>query len=58
MQLVGLIPTPIVWDQILENAFSDEVNGVDCVLETESNVFTYTVTGGVAYPRYVVKSTS
>ena len=50
-KLVGLVPTPMLWDTILENVFSDTVSGVDCVLQTERQVFTYTVQDGVAVPR-------
>jgi hypothetical protein len=38
----------MVWDAVLEDVFADEVSGVDCVLETETQVFTYHITDGVA----------
>lgn len=37
-----------MWDEVLENVFPDEVDGIDCVLETETKVYTYHVTDGVA----------
>jgi hypothetical protein len=46
--LVGLIASSIVWGEVLENVFAEGVSGVDCVLETENQVYTYTVTDGVA----------
>jgi signal transduction histidine kinase/ActR/RegA family two-component response regulator len=38
----------IVWDEVLENVFTATVSGIDCVLETENQVYTYRVTNGVA----------
>lgn len=46
--LVGVIASSIVWDEVLENIFTDEVSGVDCVLETETQVYTYSVVNGMA----------
>jgi hypothetical protein len=46
--LVGVIASPIVWSEVLENVFADEVSGIDCVLETETQVYTYSVINGVA----------
>jgi hypothetical protein len=46
--LVGVIASSIVWDEVLENVFSDQVSGIDCVLETESQVYTYSIVNGVA----------
>lgn len=43
----GVISSTIVWDQALVNVFSDKVNGVDVVLQTESQVFTYEIVQGV-----------
>jgi hypothetical protein len=51
LQLTGLVTSTIVWGEVLENIFSDEVSGVDCVLETESEtpqVYTYHVRNGHA----------
>jgi hypothetical protein len=38
----------IVWDEVLENVFTATVSGIDCILETENQVYTYRVTNGVA----------
>jgi hypothetical protein len=46
--LVGVIASSIVWDEVLENVFADKVSGIDCVLETETQVYTYSVVNGVA----------
>jgi hypothetical protein len=46
--LVGAIASSIVWGDVLENVFADEVSGIDCVLETETRVYTYSVVDGVA----------
>ena len=49
--MVGGAASFTVWDQLLQNAFADEVSGIDCVLETDKGqFFTYTVTGGLAHP--------
>jgi len=48
-KIVGFTATPIIFDQLLENTFNYKVSGVDCVLETEDQVFTYTIQEGVAY---------
>jgi hypothetical protein len=47
--LTGLIASSIVWDESLQNVFSADVSGVDCVLTTETQVYTYGVTGGKPY---------
>jgi hypothetical protein len=46
--LVGVIASSIVWDEVLENVFADEVSGIDCVVETETQVYTYSIVNGVA----------
>jgi hypothetical protein len=38
----------IVWDEVLVDAFTVSVTGIDCALKTENNVYTYNVTNGVA----------
>jgi hypothetical protein len=38
----------IVWDEVLQNVFTSTVSGIDCVLETDTQVYTYRVTNGVA----------
>ena len=50
--MVGFIPTNIVLEELLENVFSDEVSGIDCVFEAGSQAYTYSVREGVAYLRY------
>jgi signal transduction histidine kinase len=47
--LTGFISSSIVWDEIMRNIFSESVSGVDCVLQTGSKVYTYTVINGDAY---------
>lgn len=49
--LTGFISSSIVWDEIMRNIFSESVSGVDCVLQTGSKVYTYTVINGDAYLR-------
>jgi hypothetical protein len=44
--LVGVIASSIVWDEVLE--FADGVSGIDCVLQTETQCYTYSVVNGVA----------
>ena len=43
--LVGVIASS---REVLENVFSDEVSGIDCVLKTETQCYTYSVVNGVA----------
>jgi hypothetical protein len=47
-QLTGVLMSTVVWDEVLQNVFTTTVSGVDCVLETENQVYTYHVTNGVA----------
>jgi hypothetical protein len=46
-QVVGMIFAKINWNEVLENVFADEVSGIDCVVETDSQVFTYTILKGI-----------
>lgn len=46
--LVGFIVSSIVWRESLENVFSDDVSGIDCILRTANEVFTFHVTDGEA----------
>ena len=46
-RLVGVISSSIVWDKALMDVFSTKVSGVDCVLETETQVVTYEIIKGV-----------
>lgn len=48
-----MIGSLIVWDFLLKNVFADEVTGIDCVLESSEEAFTYTIVNGVAIARYV-----
>jgi hypothetical protein len=45
--IVAVISSTIEWDEAFFNVFSDQINGVDCVLETQSQVYTYTIVNGV-----------
>ena len=47
-QLTGLISSSVVWNEVLQDVFSSDVQGVDCVLETVDRVYTYTIVDGVA----------
>ncbi|CAB9499408.1 sensor kinase/phosphatase LuxQ [Seminavis robusta] len=47
--LVGFIVSSIVWREALENVFSDDVSGIDCVLRTPKEVFTFGVQEGEAF---------
>jgi hypothetical protein len=38
----------MTWHSVLERVFADEVSGIDCVLETETQIYTYHITDGVA----------
>ena len=44
--LVGLITSTIKWHETLTGVFATSVSGVDCVLQTETQVYTYQVTNG------------
>jgi hypothetical protein len=44
--LVGIISSTIIWDETLLNVFAAEVSGIDCVLTTETQVYTYQITQG------------
>jgi hypothetical protein len=44
--LVGFITSTMKWHETLINVFSSEVSGVDCVVETETQSYTYEVTNG------------
>ena len=45
--LSGFIGTSIVWSETLQNVFDSTVNGIDCVVETETQVFSYRIKDGV-----------
>ena len=44
--LVGVIGSLIVWDVLLHDIFADTVTGVDCVLESDQEAFTYSIERG------------
>jgi signal transduction histidine kinase len=44
----GLIASSIVWAEILEDVFANDVRGIDCVISTETQVYTYYVVDGAA----------
>jgi len=52
-QITGFIPTVLLFEEILERVFADEVSGIDCVVASETQALTYTVVGGVARLVYV-----
>lgn len=47
-KLVGIIASSIVFDEVLVNVVASQVDGVDCVLETETQVYTYRLHAGNA----------
>lgn len=46
--MVGFIPTVLLFEELLQDFFADEVNGIDCVLETETKAITYRIVSGEA----------
>jgi hypothetical protein len=46
--MVGFIGSQITWTEVLTDVFADEVSGIDCVVETETKVYTYSILNGVA----------
>lgn len=46
--MTGFINTIILWSDVLANGFKSVTDGIDCVIETGTQVYSYTVTGGVA----------
>ena len=50
-ELVGVIASSIVWDESLRNVFSNDVSGVDCVLSSTEQTYTYGVNDGVPFVR-------
>ena len=48
LQLTGLIASSIVWDEVLIDAFTGVDNGVECVLETDTQIYTYSIQKGAA----------
>lgn len=54
--MTGLIVSTILWGDVLKNVFDEEIRGVDCVLSTATQSFTYSITNGIA--TYVGKGDS
>jgi hypothetical protein len=52
-QMVGMIASSIVWDETLQDVFASSVSGVDCVLRTETQTYTYGVQDGIPFVKYV-----
>ena len=50
--MAGFIASALLFEEVLENIFADEVSGIDCVIEIdngkESEAITFTVRNGVA----------
>lgn len=46
--LVGFLTSAIKWEDVLFNVFSNKVSGVDCVVATETQSYTYHITNGQA----------
>ena len=47
--IVGIVSSPLIWGDVLINAFGREVNGIHCVLTCTSGItYTYKVVGGNA----------
>lgn len=47
-QLSAVLLSTTVWSEILVNIFTASVSGIDCVIETETQTHTFTITDGVA----------
>jgi hypothetical protein len=43
-----VLASSIVWDEVLVNVFSSKVSGINCVLETETQFYTYYISRGKA----------
>lgn len=46
--IVGFTPTVLLFSEVLENIFADEVSGIDCVIESPGKSLMYTVQNGIA----------
>ena len=49
--MTGIVISPIVWSEVLQDIFSSDVQGIDCVLETDEQVYTYAIVDGS--PKFV-----
>eukprot|EP00977_Amphora_coffeiformis_P027499 scaffold34615_cov180-Amphora_coffeaeformis.AAC.21 len=47
VHMTGFVTSAIRWLDVLERLFSTEVSGVDCVVETETQAYTYSVNQGI-----------
>jgi hypothetical protein len=45
-QLTGFIVANMIWKEVLYQSFTDDVDGLDCVLKTANEAHTYHVAGG------------
>ena len=52
--IAGIVLSPIVYDEIFEDVFDRDLTGVHAVLESETGVYTYTVTDGLVESLYVL----
>lgn len=46
--MTGIITSVVVWVDVMQKIFSNNINGVDCVLETETQAYTYQIRNGEA----------
>jgi hypothetical protein len=49
--MTGLVASSIVWSEVLVEIFGVTVSGVDCVLKSDRNTYTYHIQDGVAFLR-------
>lgn len=52
----GVVLSTLVWEELFENVFSDEVSGIYCVLESDETSLTYVIENGIAYLQHSVPS--
>ncbi len=38
-----------MWNEVLQDAFSSDVQGIDCVLQSDSEMYTFTIVDGIAH---------
>ena len=39
----------ILWNEVLQDALSSDVQGSDCVLQSDSEIYTFTIVDGIAH---------
>jgi len=49
-QLVGIVATHVLWKDAFVNVFSPQVRGIDCILYSDRESYTFTIESGVARP--------